>query len=530
MLRAALDRRARSTSTASTSTTTTSRFYSGTEMGPLMPVQQPPPIWVVSNPRLTGDAPADVIERRLEAACRRIVRYGDGWMTCCRAQHPEELVEQLGWIEQVADEHGADFDRLVDLLPGDDEHRRLGGRGARRLRRLHLEVLPGAVAGDGPVATGGPVGTPEQIADWIRTFADAGVDHFICRFGAIDQFGQVERFASEVLPRFAAEQSEVSRWQRCRVRQLLKDAALVVDVCMSVEEGDVVTIICDDDHARRRPSAVAEVVRRARRLAGDHEQRARRCAAVARTCASRWRRRANLHRAMVGSDEVIIITNLEWANRFAHVSAGPETCDGERQDRLDRAGHGRLGPHGRGSRNAIAQRTKDAIAGAGGEEARAASRRPLGTDFHVSIEGRPALEVTPIKAARPDDGPGAAVGRGRLRGVEDFTHGTAVVDGVMLGIGLEGQVKEPIRWTLEGGTLRRDRGRRGGRAAAQGDRGRRERRRSSASSRSARARRRRSARRPRRAASAPSTSRSATTTTPTRAARTSARSTSTASS
>ena len=31
-------------------------FYSGTEMGPLMPLQKPPPIWVVSNPRLKGDA------------------------------------------------------------------------------------------------------------------------------------------------------------------------------------------------------------------------------------------------------------------------------------------------------------------------------------------------------------------------------------------------------------------------------------------------------------------------------------------
>ena len=41
-----------------------------------------------------------------------------------------------------------------DLLPGDDEHRRLGGRGARRLRRLHLEVLPGAVEGDGPLELG----------------------------------------------------------------------------------------------------------------------------------------------------------------------------------------------------------------------------------------------------------------------------------------------------------------------------------------------------------------------------------------
>ena len=30
-------------------------FYSGTEMGPLMPVQQPPPTWVISNIRLTGE-------------------------------------------------------------------------------------------------------------------------------------------------------------------------------------------------------------------------------------------------------------------------------------------------------------------------------------------------------------------------------------------------------------------------------------------------------------------------------------------
>ena len=35
--------------------------------------------------------------------------------------------------------------------------------------------------------------------------------------------------------------------------------------------------------------------------------------------------------------------------------------------------------------------------------------------------------------------------------VEDYTHGTAVVDGVMLGIGLTGQVKQPITWQMEGG-------------------------------------------------------------------------------
>ena len=39
---------------------------------------------------------------------------------------------------------------------------------------------------------------------------------------------------------------------------LLKDAALVVDECFSVEEGDVVTIICDEDR-EDEARAVAEV-------------------------------------------------------------------------------------------------------------------------------------------------------------------------------------------------------------------------------------------------------------------------------
>src|SRR5919204_4674170 len=87
-------------------------FHSGTEMGPLRPLQTPPPIWVVSNPRLKGDAPPEVIRRRLDAATRRILLYGDGWMTCCRAEHPEELVEQLYAIERAAGELEVDCSRL----------------------------------------------------------------------------------------------------------------------------------------------------------------------------------------------------------------------------------------------------------------------------------------------------------------------------------------------------------------------------------------------------------------------------------
>ena len=179
-------------------------FYSGTEMAPLMPVQQPPPMWVVSNPRLTGDAPPDVMQRRLEAACRRIVRYGDGWMTCCRAQHPEELEDQLRAIEEYADRDGSDFSRLViayqvTMNIGDSEAEARAAFGDY-ISKYYPELSQAM-----DLSNWGPVGTPDDIAAWLRRFADAGVRHFICRFGAIDQFGQVERFAKEVLPLFSAE-------------------------------------------------------------------------------------------------------------------------------------------------------------------------------------------------------------------------------------------------------------------------------------------------------------------------------------
>ena len=183
-------------------------FFSGTEMGPLLPQQTPPPIWVVSNPRLKGDAPPDVMERRLEAATRRILRYGDGWMTCCRAQHPAELVEQLDWLRRSADRFEADFDRLVisyqvtmNIGDSEDEARTAFGD---YISKYYPELSQAM-----DLSNWGPVGTPDQIAEWIETFAEAGVDHFICRFGAIDQFDQVGRFAREVLPRFTRDRERV---------------------------------------------------------------------------------------------------------------------------------------------------------------------------------------------------------------------------------------------------------------------------------------------------------------------------------
>lgn len=174
-------------------------FYSGTEMGPLMPIQRPPPFWIVSNPRLVTDASDDKMVRTMKNACRRILKYGEGWMTCCRAEHPEELVEQLGYLREVAAETGDDASRLVisyqvTLNMGDSEDQARTAFG-EYIGKYYPELSKAM-----NLSNWGPVGTPDQIIAWFRTFAEAGVDHFICRFGSLDQFGQVERFARDVLP------------------------------------------------------------------------------------------------------------------------------------------------------------------------------------------------------------------------------------------------------------------------------------------------------------------------------------------
>jgi len=177
-------------------------FYSGTEMGPLQPVQSSPPIWVVSNPRLiAGKKQEDRVARVIGKAARRIARYGDGWMTCCRARHPEEFKEQREQILSAVQEMGGEPSRYVMAyqvtmnIAGD---RQAAQKDISEYIGQYYPELSKAM----DIGEWGPVGTPDDIAEWIRIFADAGVNYFICRFGALDQFGQVERFANEVLPAF----------------------------------------------------------------------------------------------------------------------------------------------------------------------------------------------------------------------------------------------------------------------------------------------------------------------------------------
>jgi leucyl aminopeptidase (aminopeptidase T) len=229
--------------------------------------------------------------------------------------------------------------------------------------------------------------------------------------------------------------------------KLRQDAELIADVCMSVEKDDVVTIITDDAH-RPQAEAVAQIAleRGAFPVIANNEHQVRRGIADTRFPMDPPR---NLHQAMVNSDEIIIITNLEWANRFAHVSAVKESC----------ANNAKIASveEGMGSWNLTkaeileaTERAKVAIAALEGKK-RVRVTSPVGTDVLVSIEGRPALEVTPIKKRGQMMGPVPLWAEVAFAAVEDQTEGVIVVDGVMLGIGLPGQVKNRITWTLKGG-------------------------------------------------------------------------------
>lgn len=173
-------------------------FASGTELQGFAPVQDPPPIWVVSNPRIGTVGDDERIQRRVDRAAARVVEHGDGWLTCCRARHPEDLEDQLARIGAIAARNGRDLEGFevayqVTMTVGDSREQ------ARREQDEYIKAYYPEFGGKVDLDDWGPVGTPDDIAAWLRRFAQAGVTQFICRFAAEDQFGQAERFAREVL-------------------------------------------------------------------------------------------------------------------------------------------------------------------------------------------------------------------------------------------------------------------------------------------------------------------------------------------
>jgi leucyl aminopeptidase (aminopeptidase T) len=228
---------------------------------------------------------------------------------------------------------------------------------------------------------------------------------------------------------------------------LRTEAELIIDTCFSVEKDDAVTIIHDDSRVdEARMLAEVAVDRGAWPVLMNNEIQVRRGRADTHFPMAPPR---NLHAAMTSSDEIIIVTNLEWANRFAHVAAVKESCANNAKIASVEPGMGEWGLTLE-QIEAATQRARDAMAALeGATKVRMTSGK--GTDVTITIEGRPALEITPVKKRGQMMGPLPLWAEVAFAAVEDQTEGTVVVDGVMLGIGLPGQVENEITWTVAGG-------------------------------------------------------------------------------
>lgn len=228
---------------------------------------------------------------------------------------------------------------------------------------------------------------------------------------------------------------------------LIKGARLVVETCFAVKAGDAVLIICDEDH-RREAEAIAGVAVSlgAYPVVADishHVSSALASMKVAMEPAK------NLSAAMEASDVIIITTNLEWANRFAHVN--PVAASVSKGAKIGSVEEGMadwdLTTEEIDQTVARAEKLMAALEGV--EWVRVTN--PAGTDVRVCIKDRPPLKVVPIKGAGEMMGPVPLWGEVAYAAVEDKTEGVIVVDGIMLGVGVFGSLQNTITWVIKDG-------------------------------------------------------------------------------
>lgn len=228
---------------------------------------------------------------------------------------------------------------------------------------------------------------------------------------------------------------------------LFKGARLIVEHCMTVKAGDKVLILADQDHLMN-----AEALAGAAYAVGAYPVIANVTHHVVSALASMavpMEPPAHLAEAMIHSDEIIITTNLEWANRFAHVN--PVKASVERGAKIASVEEGMedwdLTTQDIDEITRKAEKIIDAMKGARWVRVTA----PGGTDVKVCVEGRPPLKVVPVKEPGVMMGPIPLWGEVAYAAVENKTEGKIVIDGIMLGVGVSGSLKNPIEWTIKGG-------------------------------------------------------------------------------
>jgi alkanesulfonate monooxygenase SsuD/methylene tetrahydromethanopterin reductase-like flavin-dependent oxidoreductase (luciferase family) len=155
------------------------------------PVQQPIPIWVVSNPNLKT-------KRNAETGFRRVARLGDGWMTTLKS--PAEVRQCIRMIHDYAREEGHSlgdqFEACVYYNINVNEDRAHALEESKRFLdsyysvNYHRDLVEAWVA----------MGSPAECIHNIREYIESGATTITLRLTGYDQKHQFKRVTEEVLP------------------------------------------------------------------------------------------------------------------------------------------------------------------------------------------------------------------------------------------------------------------------------------------------------------------------------------------
>ncbi len=149
-----------------------------------LPIQKPhPPIWM-------GEAHPDTL-----AAC---ARYGQGWHST-----PVSLAELERRLQALAAACAAEG-RSLDELQLAMATQILVAEDGDSVRRRYREIFGLGAEEDIPDSLNPAwlIGTPDEVEEKIRTYTEAGIDHFLLWFMDAPQEDGLELFAREVMPRF----------------------------------------------------------------------------------------------------------------------------------------------------------------------------------------------------------------------------------------------------------------------------------------------------------------------------------------
>jgi probable F420-dependent oxidoreductase len=132
-----------------------------------------------------------------ERPLRRVAQYADGWLPISR--DAAEFSRNWKLIEQYSSEAGRDPAKFLRILYVTLNVNRDASR-AEEETEAFLQSYYGPSHKIISQTQAICPGEPGRCADFLRSFADAGVSQFIVRFAARDQEPQMESLLSEVLP------------------------------------------------------------------------------------------------------------------------------------------------------------------------------------------------------------------------------------------------------------------------------------------------------------------------------------------